>query len=781
MTVPNHLQALLCRLNGMKAVGDQQWQALCPAHDDKTPSLSVSTGADGKILLYCHAGCELTDILQALGLEEKDLFPPSTNGTKQYSNPTKTTVKVSATKQAKSKSTESDIYNYEDEKGTLLYQVCRKPGKQFIQRRPDADGGWNYELNGVRRVLYQLPRLAAMSDDSYVYVCAGEKDPNRLISEGMYATCNSGGEGNFGLCDSSALHGHNVIVLEDNDTSGRKHSLDVATILHDKAKSIRILALPDLPAKGDVSDFLDTGNDPEDLDTLAVNTPLWEPSLDEVDSDDSGLKFSVDRKPNTVKVQVTATLKGEPVHIDTFDLGSVSKRIEFAKAVHEKTSGFEPSTIETELLQLAAITVSLPEAGEAEEVATTRDALLDRNDKQTEKLLSEMFSETVEEARQLLLADDLFEKIASDIVKMGVVGEGAVAQSAYCIFTSRLLTKPLSAKTQGLSSSGKSFINTQVATLIPSEAKIPATSMSNQSLFYMPAGALIHKVVIGGERSRVQNDETAEATRAMRELQSEGELNKLVAVSEGGEYITSQVHQDGPIAFVETTTLTKIFDEDANRCLISSTDESSAQTALVMQKIAEDAEFGPTDNTHTVEKHHALQRLLKRVEVRIPFARKLNALMASEKVEARRAFSHVLEMIKVVALIHQYQRTEHPQHGGVINAIPQDYAIARSLLIEPIARSLGGQLAPTAKKLYGRLHERYGIGVVFAASEAEREDKHIHSNMTSYLRTIADMTGAIEIIEAGSGSKSSTWKIATELPDDIASALPTIEQLMEEA
>ena len=52
-----------------------QWSALCPAHGDSSPSLSVGEGDDGRVLLTCHSGCEIDEILEAIGLEQRDLFP----------------------------------------------------------------------------------------------------------------------------------------------------------------------------------------------------------------------------------------------------------------------------------------------------------------------------------------------------------------------------------------------------------------------------------------------------------------------------------------------------------------------------------------------------------------------------------------------------------------------------------------------------------------------------------------------------------------------------------
>ena len=53
------------------------WIALCPSHDDRNPSLSISDGDDGKILLHCHAGCSVYQIASAAGFSLKDLFPRS--------------------------------------------------------------------------------------------------------------------------------------------------------------------------------------------------------------------------------------------------------------------------------------------------------------------------------------------------------------------------------------------------------------------------------------------------------------------------------------------------------------------------------------------------------------------------------------------------------------------------------------------------------------------------------------------------------------------------------
>lgn len=68
-------EKLLSRLEFVKQTGDQKWIARCPAHDDKSPSLSVAETGDGRVLVNCHAGCGALDVLSSVGLEFTDLFP----------------------------------------------------------------------------------------------------------------------------------------------------------------------------------------------------------------------------------------------------------------------------------------------------------------------------------------------------------------------------------------------------------------------------------------------------------------------------------------------------------------------------------------------------------------------------------------------------------------------------------------------------------------------------------------------------------------------------------
>ena len=68
------LQNILPRLDGVKQINSGQWQARCPAHDDRSPSLSLTHGADGRALVRCWAGCSALEVVHSMGLELSDLF-----------------------------------------------------------------------------------------------------------------------------------------------------------------------------------------------------------------------------------------------------------------------------------------------------------------------------------------------------------------------------------------------------------------------------------------------------------------------------------------------------------------------------------------------------------------------------------------------------------------------------------------------------------------------------------------------------------------------------------
>jgi len=175
-------------------------------------------------------------------------------------------------------------YDYTDESGTLLFQVCRLEPKSFRQRRrarPDdppnkVKDGWVWSVKGVRQVPFRLPELIeTLTLEHRLFVVEGEKDVLTLARHGIPATCNAGGAHKWDPAFAEHLAGADVIVIPDNDKDGHEHAQEVARSLAGKAARIRLLALPGLADKGDASDWFAAGGTAEGFNALVDQAPDW--------------------------------------------------------------------------------------------------------------------------------------------------------------------------------------------------------------------------------------------------------------------------------------------------------------------------------------------------------------------------------------------------------------------------------------------------------------------------------------------------------------------------
>jgi hypothetical protein len=204
------------------------------------------------VLLHCHAGCSPEAVCAAAGIELRDLFPQNASRLER---------RIVAT------------YDYHDEHGMPLFQVIRFDPKAFRQRR--RDGIWS--LRGVRRVLFELP---ALQGQTVVYIVEGEKDVRALQAVGLVATTNVGGAGKWRaeyVDQLRAARIQRVIVLPDNDEPGRLHGDTVAQSCQRTGLHVSVIALPGLPPKGDVSDWLAAGHTREELLALVDAAPHFGP------------------------------------------------------------------------------------------------------------------------------------------------------------------------------------------------------------------------------------------------------------------------------------------------------------------------------------------------------------------------------------------------------------------------------------------------------------------------------------------------------------------------
>jgi hypothetical protein len=268
-----------------KTKGDELW-CCNPTRMDKEPdsfSINTTTGQwydfsgkqRGNILtLWCQVK-GLTDNTEAMFSVAKFLNVPERGKIHNFNEARKQRETPNKKKPKQPLGPIIATYDYTDVDGTLLYQVTRHNPKNFLQRRPDGKGDWIWSIGDVKHVIYRWPEIAKYPDAT-VFVCEGEKDTDRVASLGHCATTVTASS-NWAECNGiDALAGRHIIVLEDNDESGRNRALAAAVALHDKAASIRYVSLPGLPEKGDVSDWLDA--DPANADRLVdfcLSVPEW--------------------------------------------------------------------------------------------------------------------------------------------------------------------------------------------------------------------------------------------------------------------------------------------------------------------------------------------------------------------------------------------------------------------------------------------------------------------------------------------------------------------------
>jgi len=150
--------------------------------------------------------------------------------------------------------------------------------KDFRQRQPDGNGGWTWNLKGIEPVLYRLPKILNTDE---VIIVEGEKDSDNLSNLGFTATTCPMGAKKWKPEYNEQLKGKSIVLIPDNDNEGREHMTRVAQSLNGNVKSLKWVDLPDLPSKGDVSDFISNFNDREQaaerLSILIDNAGPYEP------------------------------------------------------------------------------------------------------------------------------------------------------------------------------------------------------------------------------------------------------------------------------------------------------------------------------------------------------------------------------------------------------------------------------------------------------------------------------------------------------------------------
>jgi hypothetical protein len=241
-----------------------------------------------------------------------------------------------------------------------------------------------------------------------------------------------------------------------------------------------------------------------------------------------------------------------------------------------------------------------------------------------------------------------------------------------------------------------------VLAFMPEEDKVQYSAMTGQSLFYMGAMDLKHKILALAEEAGATR-----ASYALKLLQSEGTLSIASTGKdpETGKLVTQEYRVDGPVMIFSTTTAIDNDEELLNRCLTLGVDESREQTRAIhelqRQKRTLDGLFAKQAKSQILKQHQNAQRLLRSLAVRNPYADALT--FPDERTRLRRDHEKYLTLIDTIALLHQYQREVRSAHqdGQTIEYIEvtlDDIETANRLAHEALGRSLD-ELSPQTRRL----------------------------------------------------------------------------------
>jgi len=280
-TTVDKLQSLLDKLaqysgSPPKPSGDG-YMCRCPCHDDRKASLSV-TVKDTKILVTCHAGCETLAIMQTIGLPMSDLFLDSNGGPVRDSD-------------------EEKGWLWEEQgllAATYIYQngceKLRSKNKDFRWRVKDNSKKYGYswtlgkEPNKIEPGLYRQQKvIAGVAAGGRVHIIEGEKDVHTIERLGWVGTTSPHGGGGKSASKkwkveyNEHFRDADVAVLCDHDLQGKEHAANVAKNLHGIAAAVRVIDLPGLEVKEDISDWVAKGGTREQLQQLIEAAPEWTP------------------------------------------------------------------------------------------------------------------------------------------------------------------------------------------------------------------------------------------------------------------------------------------------------------------------------------------------------------------------------------------------------------------------------------------------------------------------------------------------------------------------
>lgn len=364
-----------------------------------------------------------------------------------------------------------------------------------------------------------------------------------------------------------------------------------------------------------------------------------------------------------------------------------------------------------------------------------------------------MSAEEEAAAMNLLRDPKLFERIAADLDRLGLIGEETNKLLAYVGAVSRKLPDPIAIIVQSSSAAGKSRLQDITLECVGLEDVKRVSALTNQALYYWKETELSHKVL------SIAEEEGAERVYySLKLLQSDRELVIATTIKnpDSGQLETKERKVKGPVMIFLTTTAVDVDDELLNRAFVLTVDEGRAQTQAIhrLQRQRETIEgiVSSHERHEIVSLHRNAQRLLRNVLVANPYAETLT--FADDRTRTRRDHAKYLALIRAIALFRQHQKplkTTETKLGEVLEYIEverADIEMANRLVGNVLSRALS-DLPPQTERLLSMIErfvtsraEEKGISrseVRFTRRELREATSFGNTQLKTHLKRLEDL------------------------------------------
>lgn len=277
-----------------------------------------------------------------------------------------------------------------------------------------------------------------------------------------------------------------------------------------------------------------------------------------------------------------------------------------------------------------------------------------------------------------LKKQNLLQRTAQMIRESGITGEETNSLIAYLVYCTRKQAVPLHIMFLGASGSGKTYLQEKISELIPEEDKIEITQITENALYYFKQHELQNKLILIEDL-----DGAMTVFYPLRELQTKRRISKTVTLKDSkGNLKTITLTVEGPVCVSGCTTKEKIYEDNANRCILLYTDQSKEQDKRINEYQTRMAagEINRQREQQYKELFKNMQRVLRPVQVINPYAKYIQ--LPQQVFKPRRTMTLLLGFIEAVTFYHQYQREVKKDPAGqlYITTTIEDIEAAFSLL-----------------------------------------------------------------------------------------------------